>query len=285
MGAAGDYPLVERWLADHEIDALLDGRHQGDDGNAPVARVLAHVRDEFRRPVSAEVAHRHLEAMLAAAPPAPVAHAPRVRPRRLLALVACMGMTFAYGGLSVAGALPAAVDVPHHVHEWFGGAGHGDRAPTPTMGAVVDPHAHVGRFDPPALGHGRNASDASRDDGAPHPAAAATSTTSASTPGATAPGHGHDPGTAAPPATANGDANGNANEHSDTAPGQAIAPPGPSGATPANGATAPGQLVAPGTNAQANAHVNADAHADTHANADAHANTNTQGDQRGGGTS
>jgi hypothetical protein len=281
---------VERWLADHEIDALLEGRSLVEDGNERVASVLAHLRDEFRRPVPADVAHRHVEAMLAAVPPAPVARTPRVRPRRVLALVACMGMTFAYGGLSAAGALPAAVDVPHHVHQWFGGAEHGDRAPAPTTGAVVDPPAQVGRFDPPALHDGANPSDEPRDDGAPHRDAAAAPTTVAPTPSTTAPDHGHEPGTAAAPATGNGNAhgdandkandnaNGNANGRADAAPGQAIAPPGPSGATPADGASPPGSRIAPGrqdpstpgnSGEHANAHAT-DSPAATKGGVDAH---------------
>jgi hypothetical protein len=277
---------VERWLADHEIDSLLDGRHSVDEGNEQVASVLAHLRDAFRRPVSCEVAHRHLEAMLAAAPPAPVARAPRVRPRRLLALVACMGMTFAYGGLSAAGALPTAVDVPHHVHEWFGGAAHHERVPAPTMGAVVVRTARVGPLEPPAGGHGTSAADEPHGDGAPQvrPPSALTSRPVVSTPSATAPGHAPAPGTEGAPANGNGadhandHADNNANDHSNVAPDPTLAPPGRSGATPANGAApadlgrAPGApaTTAPGSSSE-HANTPADAAGVTqHGGQDAH---------------
>jgi hypothetical protein len=250
---------VERRWTDQEIEALLAGAGRPPDGCEGLAGVLDDVRSELLRPVPAATAHHHLEAMLAVAPTASIAQRRprRAAPRRALALVACVGATFAYGGLAAANMLPAAINVPHHVHVLFEGGQHSHELQSPTTGAAAPGNARGDTATSPT-------SPQRRESAPPiplHPPGGrvrkpATTTTTIDPPTTTpppgnrgdAPGHGATPpghgGT--PPGQGDTPSNGKGNDGSP--PGQSVTTPGDGATPPGHGGTPPGQAVAPGQN-------------------------------------
>jgi hypothetical protein len=256
---------VERWFADREIDALFDGAAPAPDGEHHIAAVLADIRGDLLRPVPEAIAQRHVEAMFAAAPAAPTAarRPGRSGPRRALALVACVGATFAYGGLAAADMLPAAVSLPHQVHELFGGGRHSQELQPPSTDAAAPGHAQ-GHAPQPPTGPLRHAGVPSVPSHAPgggvreHTPEPVTTTTvsSAATVTTAGPGHSGDaPGHGATPPGQGGTAPGQTDKPTSNGSGNNPSPPGQSVTTPAGGATPPGlggtppgQAVAPGKN-------------------------------------
>ncbi|MDQ1521588.1 MAG: hypothetical protein QOI55_2661 [Actinomycetota bacterium] len=259
---------MERWLADQEIDALFEGAETAADGHNGIAGVLADVRGELLRPVPETIKTLHLEAMLAVAPAAPVAPLARRRPgragpRRALALVACVGATFAYGGLAAANMLPASVNLPHQVHELFGGGRHSHELQSPSTDAAAPGNAQ-GHTPPPSTGPLRRGDVPLSPSHAPgggvreHIGKPATTTTVATvttpTPGhsAVAPGHGATPPGqgGAPPGQTDKPATGSDNDNDNAAspPGQSVTTPAEGATPPGQGGTPPGPAIAPGTN-------------------------------------
>jgi hypothetical protein len=219
--------------------------------------------------------------MLAARPPVRRPEPRRERwsrSRRAFAAVACVGATFAYGGLSAAGALPAAVDVPHHVHVLFGGDRTAPAHRSPTTDAAVPgnrrehvlptPASRRRAGVPPATSHTPGGGVLTP---APTTSVAPGHSGTAPGQGTTPPGQGGTPPgrtEASPGSTPNSNGNGNAAAHANpAAPGQA-------GTTPAQGELPPGQSgTAPGQGAPNASNDNSNANADHGQAANDHANS------------
>jgi hypothetical protein len=256
---------VERWLADQEIDALFDGAAPAVDGHDGIAGVLADVRGELLRPVPEAIATLHLEAMIAAAPASLIAPAAplarrrpgRAGPRRALALVACVGATFAYGGLAAANMLPASVNLPHQVHELFGGGRHSHELQSPSTDAAAPGNAQ-GHTPPPSTGPLRRGDvplspSHARGGGVREHTRKPATTTTVATVTTPAPGHSADaPGHGATPPGQGGTQPGQTDKPATgsgaSPPGQSVTTPAEGATTPGQGGTPPGQAIAPGTN-------------------------------------
>ena len=275
-------------------------------GNDEIESILEDARRELVRPVPDAIAQQHLAAMFAVAPTpvaTPVYARPSRsigwRPRRALAFVAAIGATFTYGGLAAAGALPAAIDVPHQVHELFGGDAHRPAVTSPTTDAAVPGKAREHALPSPAGGHHRAsvAPVTSHAPGGGVRPGSSTATTVAPGNRDAAPGHGTTPpgqGGVAPGQTdktpdAAGDDNTDANNGRQGAPpGQSVTTPADGATTPGQGGTPPGQSVAPGSttnngvaNGDANNSANGSA-SDTHAN-NGGSNASADGQGKGAG--
>jgi hypothetical protein len=244
-------------------------------GSDEIESILEDARRELVRPVPDTLAQQHLTAMFAVAPTRVAAPAPTRRarsiawgPRRALAFVAAIGATFTYGGLAAAGALPAAIDVPHQIHELFGGDAHRPAVTSPTTDAAVPGKARERALPSPAGGH-RRASVAAATSHAPGGGVRpGSSTTTTLAPGASdaAPGHGTTPpgdGGVAPGQTdTTPGSTGNANENDNgDAPGASITTPADGTTTPGHGGAQPGLSVAPDPNTNANSNANGNSNA------------------------
>jgi hypothetical protein len=266
---------VRTW-SDDEIDSLFDASHTDEIEPAAVATLLAQVRAELLQPVPAAVEARHLDAMLAAVP-ARRRHA-RAHTRRALALVACAGATFAYGGLAAAGALPVPNQVRHGVvHLFTGDSPHPTSVPGPATTVVVpgSDEQHADR----SMHHDRRRGVPPAPSSPGGSAAPGTATTDAPRqhPGATTPAAIDDNGSA-------NDRDGGAGDGAVvTPPGQTVTTPGDGAKPPGHGGTPPGRSIAPGqpddkpANENANQHGNAGAPTNEKPSEHRSANANSQG--------